>query len=59
MAAIRDRIAFYPNIVEVQAVDERETAASADIGEVVRHTDAGDGTSQAPHWPPNAGEPAA
>jgi hypothetical protein len=26
---------------------------------VVRHTDAGDGTSQAPHWAPTASEPAA
>ncbi|HEY1928379.1 MAG TPA: DUF427 domain-containing protein [Caulobacteraceae bacterium] len=59
MTAIRDRLAFYPNIVEVQAVDEAVAPASADVGEVVRHTDAGDGTSQAPHWPPNVGEPRA
>jgi uncharacterized protein (DUF427 family) len=59
MAAIRDRLAFYPNIVEVQAVDEVGMSAATDIGEVVRHTDAGDGTSQAPHWPPNVGEPRA
>ena len=59
MAAIRDRLAFYPNIVEVQTVDEIEKAAAPGIDETVRHTDAGDGASQAPHWPPNVDEPTA
>ena len=57
MAAIRDRLAFYPNLVEVRSVEDG--ARPADVGEVVRHTDAGDGTSQSPHWPPNVGEPTA
>jgi uncharacterized protein (DUF427 family) len=56
MEAIRDRLAFYPNVVRIDPVSE--AGARRDVNEVVRHTDAGDGTSQAPHWPPNVGEPA-
>ncbi|HEY2051109.1 MAG TPA: DUF427 domain-containing protein [Caulobacteraceae bacterium] len=59
MTAIRDHLAFYPNIVQVEAVGEPRDLAAAPVDEVVRHTDAGDGTSQATHWPPNVGEPTA
>lgn len=59
MAPIRDRLAFYPNLVQVQAVTDAKETAAPHVDEVVRHTDAGDGTSQAPHWPPNVDEPTA
>jgi uncharacterized protein (DUF427 family) len=59
MAAIRDRLAFYPNLVDVQAVHGAGEPAGTSVDETVRHTDAGDGTSQAPHWPPNVDEPTA
>jgi len=59
MAAIRDRLAFYPNLVQVRPVEETTATPDADVGEVVRHTDAGDGTTQSPHWPPNVDEPTA
>jgi uncharacterized protein (DUF427 family) len=55
MAAIRDRLAFYPNIVEIEPVSDAQ--ADPDVADVVRHTDAGDGTSQAPHWAPTASDP--
>jgi uncharacterized protein (DUF427 family) len=55
MEAIRGRLAFYPNIVEIRQVPDAD--AEVDPGEVVRHTDAGDGTSQAPHWRPTVDEP--
>jgi uncharacterized protein (DUF427 family) len=57
VAAIRDRLAFYPNLVEIDPV--ADARVDPDVAAVVRHTDAGDGTSQAPHWAPTASEPAA
>jgi uncharacterized protein (DUF427 family) len=51
---IAGRLAFYPNMVEVYPVSDAEVNPQAhreDVDEVVRHTDAGDGTTQAPHWP--------
>ena len=63
---ITERIAFYPDKVEVYEVSdaavnphhhEPRTVASLDVDEVVRHTDAGDGHSQAEHWAPNVETP--
>ena len=44
MDAIKDRLAFYPNVVEVKMDGERvgeSRAETAEIDEVVRHTDSG------------------
>lgn len=54
--AIRGRLAFYPDKVEVYPVDERAVnpkAPGADVNEVIQHTDSGDGHSQKEHWRPN------
>jgi len=51
---IAGRLAFYPNMVEIYPVAEADVnprGRHEDVDEVVRHTDAGDGASQAPHWP--------
>jgi uncharacterized protein (DUF427 family) len=55
MEGIRDRLAFYPQLVEIRPV--ADGAADPEVAAVVRHTDAGDGTSQAPHWAPTVDEP--
>jgi uncharacterized protein (DUF427 family) len=55
MTAIAGRLAFYPNIVTIEAVTE--TRAGPDVAAVVLHTDAGDGTTQAPHWSPSVDQP--
>ncbi|MEO8811323.1 MAG: DUF427 domain-containing protein [Caulobacteraceae bacterium] len=56
METIRGRLAFYPNHVEVYEVaGEQSTVRATD--ETVRHTDAGDGKSQAEHWPANVSRP--
>jgi uncharacterized protein (DUF427 family) len=57
MTAIQDRLAFYPNVVRLEAVIDPHAPRAPDVDDVVRHTDAGDGMSQAPHWPPNVEEP--
>jgi uncharacterized protein (DUF427 family) len=50
------RIAFYPGVVELYEVDDAQVSREArhfprpDVDEVVRHTDAGDGHSQARRW---------
>jgi uncharacterized protein (DUF427 family) len=49
MEQIRERLAFYPDKVEVYAVDEAAVnpqAARTNVDETVLHTDAGDGRSQ-------------
>jgi uncharacterized protein (DUF427 family) len=52
MDEIRGRLAFYPNQVEIYAVD---MAADPDaVREAVEHTDDGAGMSQQEHWPANA-----
>jgi uncharacterized protein (DUF427 family) len=61
------RIAFYPDQVEVYAVDdaavnphhvaEVHEGHEANVDEIVQHTDAGDGRSQREHWPPNVETP--
>ncbi|HEY5105557.1 MAG TPA: DUF427 domain-containing protein [Caulobacteraceae bacterium] len=55
MAAIDGRIAFFPNAVDIQEAEV--VAAGATPDEVVRHTDAGAGASQAEHWPTTAPNP--
>jgi uncharacterized protein (DUF427 family) len=57
---IRERVAFYPNIVEVYAVDEAEVnprPAHETIDQVILHTDSGSGASQREHYPPNVSAP--
>ncbi|HEX4095947.1 MAG TPA: DUF427 domain-containing protein, partial [Caulobacteraceae bacterium] len=55
VAAIRERLAFYPNLVEIRELDE---GPQTPIAEVVEHTDSGSGQSQLDHWAPNVSEPA-
>jgi uncharacterized protein (DUF427 family) len=55
MTAIREMIAFYPNVVEIRPV--AGSVPDVDVEAVVLHTDAGDGTTQAPHWAPTVDEP--
>ena len=60
MDAIKDRVAFYPNVVSVEVVGSRDGKADAgglDVDDVVRHTDSGAGSSQAAPWTPTAGDP--
>ncbi len=60
MDAIKNRLAFYPNVVDVAVSGERrgETPTeTAEVGEVVRHTDSGAGASQAAPWAPTARNP--
>jgi uncharacterized protein (DUF427 family) len=56
MEAIAGRLSFYPDKVEVYEVAD-EAAVNPGVDAVVQHTDAGDGTSQRPHWTANV-EPA-
>jgi uncharacterized protein (DUF427 family) len=53
MAAIKGRLAFYPNVVSVKA----ETRAEIPVEEVVRHTDSGAGSPQASAWAPTVKTP--
>ena len=72
MAGIENRLAFYPDKVEIYAVDAAELAAhqrgtpdlpgsdtdlSITVDEVVQHTDSGSGASQREHWPANVSAP--
>lgn len=62
MDAIKDRLAFYPNVVEVAASDDRTRVAAdsrSDVDEIVRHTDSGGGAAQAGTWEPTVSEPSA
>lgn len=58
VSQIKDRIAFYPDRVEVYSVDDaavnphHREMSRREVDEVVRHTDEGDGKTQAAHWPP-------
>ena len=62
MALIEERISFYPDKIDVYAVDDaavnpdhaRAAAESRalDVDAVVQHTDAGDGTTQREPWRP-------
>ena len=54
---IHERLAFYPHQVEIYEVAENKVnpkARPVDVDEVIRHTDEGDGASQAEHWNPPA-----
>jgi len=53
MAAIKGRLAFYPNVVSLKA----EVGAMLSVDETVRHTDSGAGSSQASPWPPSVKTP--
>jgi uncharacterized protein (DUF427 family) len=69
MEAIAGRLAFYPDKVEVYAVDDAvvnprpSPARSAEedfaitVDDVVQHTDSGSGNAQKAHWAPNVSEP--
>ena len=60
MEQIRDRLAFYPDKVEVYSVDDAAVnpeAPQVDVNQAVLHTDAGDGRSQKEHWPTNLDSP--
>lgn len=58
MGRIAGRIAFYPDKVSIYEVDEAgDTRTRMDVDEIVQHTDAGDGTTQKPHWEPNVSSP--
>lgn len=68
MMEIAERLAFYPDKVEVYAVDDAAVnphAAARDEGEafvttideVVQHTDSGSGASQKTPWPPTVSGP--
>lgn len=69
---IARRIAFDPARIEVYEIDDArvnpnhrdpevreidEMMARDEVDEIVRHTDAGDGTSQGEHWRPNVEGP--
>jgi len=58
MAAIDERLAFYPDRVEIRAVEEPGHSEAA-IREAILHTDDGSGSSQREHWRPTVDEPPA
>lgn len=53
--AIAGRVAFFPNVVEVNKVATGHPGTTPD--QVVLHTDAGDGASPKEHWPANVSDP--
>lgn len=65
MGAIVGRLAFYPDKVEVYAVDEAAVnpkpdegvSDRAEIDAIIQHTDAGAGASQREPWPANTDGP--
>jgi uncharacterized protein (DUF427 family) len=68
VTAIASHVAFYPGRVELYAVDDaavnphhdgriRELMKREEVGDVIQHTDSGDGRSQREHWPPNVDIP--
>ena len=58
MAGIANLVAFYPNHVEVRAVDEPVAARDrSEIDQAVLHTDSGSGASQQEHWAANVEGP--
>jgi uncharacterized protein (DUF427 family) len=57
---IAGRLAFYPEVVEVYAVDDAAVDAhhqDVQVDEIVQHTDTGGGQSQRDHWEPNVSMP--
>jgi uncharacterized protein (DUF427 family) len=61
MDLIAGRVAFYPNEVEIYAVDDAAVnprhVDEPPVDAAVQHTDAGDGHAQREHWPPNVQTP--
>lgn len=64
VAAIEGMVAFYPNHVEVYAVDDaavnphhKDAPRRTDVDDAVLHTDSGSGASQREHWAPNVEGP--
>ena len=55
MEAIRERVAFYPNVVRIYEVDPG--AVGAEVDDAVLHTDSGSGVSQKAHWPSTVDDP--
>jgi len=62
---IRDRLAFYPDKVELYEVDDavvnphhlREVDSPVHIDAAIQHTDAGGGAAQGDRWQPNVERP--
>lgn len=52
---IKDHLAFYPNHVEIEEIDE--SVSPEVIRDVIEHTDSGSGRSQLDHWPTNVSQP--
>ena len=65
MELIRDRLAFYPDKVELYEVDDavvnphhlREVDSPVHIDAAIQHTDAGGGAAQGDRWQPNVERP--
>lgn len=60
MDAIKDHLAFYPNVVGVEVSGQRAggvAAGGTTVDEIVQHTDSGSGASQAEPWPATAANP--
>ena len=60
MSLIDGRLAFYPNEVEIYAVDDASVNPrheEVDVDQVVLHTDSGAGQAQREPWPPNVSSP--
>jgi uncharacterized protein (DUF427 family) len=55
METIRDRLAFYPNQVEIYDVTEAGDPEA--VKQAILHTDDGAGSSQKQPWPPTVGQP--
>ena len=55
MAQIKDRVAFYPNKVEVREMDGGTDTDA--VREAILHTDDGSGRSQRDHWEATAPNP--
>ena len=53
MTAIKDHLAFYPNQVEIEELEQVEGAGGETIRDIVEHTDSGSGNSQLEHWKTN------
>ena len=61
MTEIAERLAFYPNKVEIYEVDDAEVNPAhlqePSVDEVVQHTDSGSGQPQRDRWPPTVDQP--
>jgi hypothetical protein len=62
MSAIAGYLAFYPNKVEIYAVDDaavnpHHVDDAARVDQIVQHTDSGAGSAQREPWAPNVDGP--